>query len=336
MGKRENEKPTLNNSDDKRLKMLNKKFNVSTTEDIVNTKTFRQIVTVFEDNYKNVGTREVIMYSLKKFLLIKYWAGNRSVTIQSNKLLYDITEYCKNLTEAVAKAEDKQELRNNEVNTYKTLTELIQIRDSIQNTNSPNTANQKLLLQLTTMQPPLRNDFYASCKIATKKADLNSTDNFLYWDKRHNKMRYIVNHDKVTNRAQIYKTESYKNIDIIDPELKKILKDSFTNRPRTYLFENGSNCQYTNDTIYLMLLYRPFKLNFDVLRSAYVTDFYNKNDSYASRKELARMMRHDQMTAHQKYAKILPEEDDVTVENILKKLNEKERIFLQKLLVELI
>ena len=45
-------------------------------------------------------------------------------------------------------------------------------------------------------------------------------------------------------------------------------------------------------------------LTVDMLRSSYITDFYDKNKTFKSRKELARNMRHSVMTAARNYLKV--------------------------------
>jgi hypothetical protein len=67
--------------------------------------------------------------------------------------------------------------------------------------------------------------------------------------------------------------------------------------------------KYTSDT-FTKLLLEPLNLNFNTIRSSYVSDFYIRNPYPLERNDLARQMRHSASVANLKYLKRLPKEEE--------------------------
>jgi len=88
--------------------------------------------------------------------------------------------------------------------------------------------------------------------------------------------------------------------------LIKILNDSIKAFPRNYLFESNLKTGIKDDTFLKYLRNITFikHLNVDMMRSIYITHFYNKNKTYKARDDLALKMRHSTITASKNYYKV--------------------------------
>jgi hypothetical protein len=148
----------------------------------------------------------------------------------------------------------------------------------------------------------LRKAFYQSVKFATTPSKLNKKDNFVLLNKHPNKCFYVVNLDKVSKYDK-FKEDEAKYIEISDPQLCKLLRDSYKQNPRAYVFETEEGKPYSINSISILLLERPFNLNFNILRSSYVSNFYNNNPYPKEKKDLATKMRHSADTAELNYLK---------------------------------
>ena len=74
------------------------------------------------------------------------------------------------------------------------------------------------------------------------------------------------------------KTQSNSNIIQLDnQDLIKLLNYSFDKYPRQFLFENGKGQKVSDDTlrIYLRKITKLQTINFDIIRSIYITHAYN-------------------------------------------------------------
>ena len=91
-----------------------------------------------------------------------------------------------------------------------------------------------------------------------------------------------------------------------DPELIKIIYESHKKYPRKYLIEEKKNSGVSDPTIlkWLRDITSVKGLTVDMMRSSYITDFYEKNKTFGKRKELAAKMRHSVMTASRNYLKV--------------------------------
>ena len=177
--------------------------------------------------------------------------------------------------------------------------------------------NQYLLLNILTLQPPLRPAFYISCKFITQLKQNNKKDNYLLINNRTKKMYYIVNDDKIS-KARFHQDK----IEIENKELKKIILESYKNFPRTYLFEkDGQPISYDSILNMLRKGLNNEKIGFSMVRSSYVNYFYLTNLDLKSREKLASEMRHTYTTAVTHYQK--PVLSDAKCETELQKLKDE-------------
>ena len=197
-----------------------------------------------------------------------------------------------------------------------------------------------LITALTTLQPPLRTDFYISCKFSDGK-DINDNNNYLVIQRAKHFIRlfYKVNKDKVSN------TKYYKNkpelsvIEIENKELINIILKSYEMFKRHYLFENNSGHGIKQETLlnYLKAFTNIRGLTVNNMRSIYVTSQYNKRISFKQKEELANKMRHSVLTASKNYFKITedekPLERDEEIEQFKKEI-ELLKIEINKLKLE--
>lgn len=246
------------------------------------------LLDVLDERYKNKGTFSVMAYTLKKFF----------EEIGENKKSEFWGAAGKELSKLVYDEESDNKLTNNEKKNWKNQEDIIDILNSIVIKDRTD-YNRFLLLSMTTFQPPLRKSFYQSVKFATSVKQLNTTDNFVLLDK---KCHYIVNTDKVS-KFDKFKEDDQKYIEISSPDLCKLLRDSYNQDPRTYVFEKDDGKPYSINSISIVLLERPFGLSFNILRSSYVSNFYNKNQDLKSRQKLATKMRHSADVAQLNYFK---------------------------------
>ena len=177
--------------------------------------------------------------------------------------------------------------------------------------------NNFLLLSLLIFQPPLRTNFYSSCILtnsnkATSKPD--DKNNYLLLKNTMGKDRayYIVGNDKVSNSKQ-FKMDPTKNIiEIEDPKLIQILNDSFKRFPRRFLFENAKGGQVSEESLrtYLRNITKLPQINFDIMRSVYISHAYNTTAKTVNQREkLAVKMRHSTGIAARSYFKIKPDDN---------------------------
>ena len=334
-------KPTLTATNIKQLKMLAKKMDIDNYEGLA-IFTNRQIIDAINKNYPNIGTREQIAYSIKKMQLINHWTETRQQTGKQRDVKF-WTEKSSGLSAELEKIEEQQEKTNQEIHNWKSQSDIIKIRDEVEkqidqqkNPIKRHTLqNRYILLSMLTMQPPLRKDFYETCNIIKSKKENNDIDNYLVLSNKGKKKTamYIVNNDKVTERHSKFKLTEYKEIEIDNDELIDLLHEDYTNRPRKYLFETHDNKRYKNITE--TLLHKPFKLNFDICRSSFITYFYKKYPYKRERIYLAQKMRHDMDTAYTKYNKrttISSFKDDIIIKSIFNKISKEEREYLLTLL----
>ena len=166
-----------------------------------------------------------------------------------------------------------------------------------------------LLLTLLTYQPPLRTSFYTSALILRTKEDNDKKHNYVYINRRGStKIQYIVNKDKASNYKQY---TMHKNLSFIDVEgeAKKALSESEQNFPRNYLFEiNEEPISESTLLRWLREITGVPKITIDIMRSSYITWFYEKHPHFNDREKLGKVMRHSQKTAQLNYNKVFATE----------------------------
>jgi len=193
-----------------------------------------------------------------------------------------------------------------------------------------------LLLTLLTYQPPLRTSFYTTALLIREKEANDKKHNYVYINRRgSSKVQYIVNKDKASN-YKLYNMN--KNLSFIDVEgeAKKAILESYANFPRNYLFEINNN-PITDSTLlrWLREISGVSGLTIDIMRSSYITWYYEMHPHYNDRDTLSKLMRHSQKTAQLNYNKVFTtehKEDDCR--ETKKTLIERDRQ-LKELLIQL-
>jgi hypothetical protein len=193
-----------------------------------------------------------------------------------------------------------------------------------------------LLLTLLTYQPPLRTSFYTTALLIREKEANDKKHNYVYINRRgSSKVQYIVNKDKASN-YKLYNMN--KNLSFIDVEgeAKKAILESYENFPRNYLFEINNN-PITDSTLlrWLREISGVSGLTIDIMRSSYITWYYEMHPHYNDRDKLSKLMRHSQKTAQLNYNKVFTtehKEDDCR--ETKKTLIERDRQ-LKELLIQL-
>lgn len=244
--------------------------------------------------------------------------------------------YLKNLGFNIKTKRDEEEgenqLDDKEKEHYRDHNYFIKIlQDNDSNTRNNITEHLRyLLLMLLVKQPPVRTNFYITAKFATKPSEINDNDNYIYLKTIAGKHKafYVINKDKVSN-ARTYKDNAdLTYIDITDDDVVKLLYDSYEKYKRTYLFESNGK-PITDNTLlkYLRDITKVSGITIDIMRSSYITHHYENNKTYKSRDQLAKQMRHSQLTAMRNYNKVLgPTPDDIiSLRNDNKQLREKIR-----------
>ena len=173
-----------------------------------------------------------------------------------------------------------------------------------------------LLLAMLVYQPPLRTSFYSTAKFLRSKADNNKTDNYIWINRRGMlKINYIVNKDKASNYKVYNMNKNLSSIPVEDKNLVKIINDSYEQYPRTYLFELN-NKPVTASTLlnWLKDITLVEGLNFDIMRSSYITWYYENHQTMKDKTKLAHQMRHSVDTASRNYLKVF-EVDPIEQQN---------------------
>ena len=184
-----------------------------------------------------------------------------------------------------------------------------------------------LILCLSTLQAPLRSDFYVSSRIIHALKDNKGGEfNYVYINRKTKRCEYIVNDDKVSNSKYYRMHPELSRIPIEDDFLNELLLYSIESYPRTFLLQVSWREEYDvtiNQNTYLNWLRKITQsplINQDMLRSSYVTEFYKTHLRLADREILARKMRHSVETAIRHYNKIDDDEkpltkDELTLDN---------------------
>lgn len=166
-----------------------------------------------------------------------------------------------------------------------------------------------LLLTILTYQPPLRTSFYTTALILRSKEDNDKKHNYVYINRRgSSKVQYIVNKDKASNYKQY---TMHKNLSFIDVEgeAKKAISESEQNFPRNFLFEiNNEPISESTLLRWLREITGVPKITIDIMRSSYITWFYETHPHFNDREKLGKVMRHSQKTAQLNYNKVFATE----------------------------
>ena len=166
-----------------------------------------------------------------------------------------------------------------------------------------------LLLTILTYQPPLRTSFYTTALILRRKEDNDKKHNYIYINRRgSSKVQYIVNKDKASNYKQY---SMHKNLSFIgvEGEAKKAISESEQNFPRNFLFEiNNEPISESTLLRWLREITGVPKITIDIMRSSYITWYYETHPHFNDREKLGKVMRHSQKTAQLNYNKVFATE----------------------------
>ena len=135
----------------------------------------------------------------------------------------------------------------------------------------------------------------------------NGSDNYILINKINKKVTYIVNNDKASNYKVYKKHPELSFIKIESQELADFIIDSFIRYPRTFLFENPGTGESLEDYAILKKLRDITELpaiNFQIMRSVFITHHHKLHPKHNDKKQLAFKMRHSVETASKNYNKV--------------------------------
>ena len=310
--------------------------------------------TAKKDNYIDIYKRQL----LKIVNDNKAW-GNGSkegIYFMIARWLYNIQDrYSKtysdagfNLLKESKEKEGENELDEKEKINYRPHIYFTNLLQSI----DPSTINTQLnhykylLLNMLVYQAPLRTSFYNTAKIIRTIAENNGTDNFILINRRGKiKVSYIVNKDKASNYKLYNMNKNLAKIDLDDGPLEILINNSFVQYPRTYLFEIN-NKPVSQETILKWLRDESLVsgITIDIMRSSYITWFYENNHNYGAKDKLSKVMRHSVDTASRNYLKVFELENEPTqnpeynlanvkLELLVKQLQEQIQAYTNKSIV---
>lgn len=156
---------------------------------------------------------------------------------------------------------------------------------------------QHLVLAMYTLQPPLRREY---CNMPVVQKAPRAPDTNYVLRAAPGAYTVVLNKDKVSRRAGPGRFKLSK-------ALGSVIESSLKRYPRAYLFSlqhspdkpMGGQCF---DKL-LAGIWPERRVTVNVLRSAYVTAFYDKHHDIAARDKLAALMRHSRSTAELSYYK---------------------------------
>jgi hypothetical protein len=245
--------------------------------------------------YENKGTRK---NHLSILCMILRDIAPKKIGDKYEKILDELRNEVNN--------EKDQGFSKNEIKNWIPFDEIIKRRDELkiiseQDPTSKAKHYNYLMLCMYTYQEPIRKE-YADMQIIYKARDMKNDQNYLYIST--NGYHIKINNDKV---IKTHGPASFK----LNDELTQIIKRSLKSFPREYLFDGENKAgldvslpmEKSRFGYCLTKLFAPKDVSVDVLRSAYITDFYNKHDDLKSREALAIRMRHSQEVAYTEYYK---------------------------------
>ena len=294
----------------------------------------RKLMSLIENNKEwSTGSKESLLF------MVARWLNNNKPNDKYIKL-YSQSGY--NLLQEKEKLEKSNQMDNKEKENLKSIEYLNNCLEQHKNKEIDNIREhyKHLLLMMLIKQPPLRTSFYSSAKFLRLYTNNDKTTNYIYITKKGKlKIYYIVNHDKATNYKIYNMNKNLSKIKLENIELVEFIYNSFTKYPRNYLFEINQK-PLTEATLlkYLREITNTPLINFDMIRAAYITNYYEHNKTFDTREKLALEMRHSVNTASKNYLKISNEKPKTTEEQLIKlnkiviKLNSEINEYKNKLL----
>lgn len=285
----------------------------------------RKLMTLIEKENWSEGSKEGLYFMIARYLF------NKNNNDKYSKL-YSQAGY--NLKQERDKLEGQNELDDKEKENYRDMEYLNNCLEIHKDKAFENLREhyKHLLLMLLIKQPPLRTSFYTTAKFIRLQAENNKDDNFIYITRKGKlKVYYIVNKDKASNYKLYNMNKELSKIKLEDSELVNFINESFNKYPRKYLFEINEK-PITDATLlkYLREITNTKQINIDMMRSAYITYFYEHNKTFNKREILSQQMRHSQATASKNYLKVNDFEKVHPSEQI--KILNKEIIMLNKII----
>ena len=208
-----------------------------------------------------------------------------------------------------SKQESNNSLDENEKLNYRPYEYFKNILDNIEKPTTINAHYKHLLLSMLILQPPLRTSFYSTASLLETLDRNDHKSNFMYINRRGKvHAYYFVNKDKASKYKIYSMDKSLSKIEVND-KLAIMLSDSFRDYPRKYLFENRKKpVSETTLNKWLQSITGLPSINFNMMRSIYITWFYKNNLLFGPREKLSLQMRHSQATASKNYLKIFDED----------------------------
>jgi hypothetical protein len=245
-----------------------------------------------KSNYSNKNTVKSHILVLSQILKKK------------NKELSSAEKYRKEnvkLSKQVLSDAENQTMTEKREQNFVCYEDIVKARENFKQLFMKNPNDNKLnltwvLLSLYTLIPPIRKE-YDDMKISENV--LESNINYLLINK--DGMYIIIQDDKVSDSHEALITKLPNN-------LQSVIEKSLHHFPRDYILSkinNGKEPIKANGFDRLLHDAFPNKNpGVDVLRSAYITHFYDKKISLRVKKELAKQMRHSVSTAEMMYKKV--------------------------------
>jgi len=165
-----------------------------------------------------------------------------------------------------------------------------------------------LALAIYSLQPPIRYNLH-HMEITSKPIKELLGKKLNYLQKKDGNYTYVINDDKVQKKY------GPAAIPIESKSLTELITQSLEKYPRKWLFTKISDRTTPMSILYFPKMVKSiFKLEkkvvgIDILRSSYITWFYDKYQAIAARDDLAKKMRHSRSIAESNYRKI-------TIENV--------------------
>jgi len=288
-----------------------------------NKKTLQSFIEL--NNAWSDASKEALLFMIARYLYIKNQNDEYSEKFSSAGFQYMIKKRIK---------EDNNELDTNELISFRSHDFFLKLIDKIDvSTITTKEEHMKyLLLNILVLQPPLRTSFYSSCSFIKSKKDNDNINNFILLNRRGMlKAYYIINKDKVSNYKFYNLNKNLSTIAIEDKKLLNLLNDSLIKYPRKFLFETNKGDNVSDGTLlkWLKDITGIKGLNFDIMRSSFITFFYKQNNkSFGEKTKLSNQMRHHTTTAARNYNKIIDTSPEVILNKnteLLIKLSELEK-----------
>jgi hypothetical protein len=264
----------------------------------------------------SIDDNDSLEFVFEKHPLINNLITMRNSSISTQKLNYSVlakilkesdetnykvySEIATDLQKQCLELDKTNSIDKNEIKYYKTLPEIIEKRDQLYKDrfNSLRDNYKYLVLSLYTKTPPLRTEWrnMPLIKNGISDPDINQLLEILP------AVKYIVyiNNDKVSSSREPLTYDLPK-------ELTNDIFQSLVHFPRKYVFASFIDFDKPlNEKSFQQVLNSLFGHSFGVrnLRSAYITDFYEKKKNILQKENLAKYMRHSREIAEISYNKI--------------------------------